>query len=171
MNSRSFLSRLLFAATLFLAWGGASEARAQVCPGDTSETLITCLQAAFTPATVLDIDQARDTLFAVVSLEPGDLVTDVYTNLTIMLDTNADPNTDALSKGLNVEHTLPQSKGATEGTPAQPLPRMDHRELGPLELPLRRDRRRERRFVVLQRHEVLDRPARGRARRVQQVRQ
>jgi hypothetical protein len=118
MTPRSFFVHLFLASALFLAWGGASEARAQVCPGDTGETLITCLQAGFTPATVLDIDQARDTLFAVISLEPGNLVTDVYTNLTITLDPNADPNTDALFKGLNVEHTLPQSKGATEGTPA-----------------------------------------------------
>ena len=89
-----------------------------IFPGETGTQLISSLQSTYTPSSVLNINDSRDTLFGVLHLGPGNVVTGVYTGMTLTLDTNADPNTDALAKGMNTEHTLPQSVGATEGTQA-----------------------------------------------------
>lgn len=89
-----------------------------IFPGQTGSDLLSSLQSSYTPSSVLNINDSRDTLFGVLHLGPGDVVTGVYTGMTLTLDTNADPNQDALAKGMNTEHTLPQSVGATEGTQA-----------------------------------------------------
>lgn len=89
-----------------------------IFPGQTGSDLLSSLRSSYTPSSVLNINDSRDTLFGVLHLGPGDVVTGVYTGMTLTLDTNADPNQDALAKGMNTEHTLPQSVGATEGTQA-----------------------------------------------------
>jgi len=60
----------------------------------------------------LGYDYARDTMYSVIDLHDDSLLTCVYTGFTIELDGITDPSTDAYQKGINCEHTWPQSMGA-----------------------------------------------------------
>lgn len=75
------------------------------------QALIDYIQQNYTPSQVLGYDTARDTMYAVIDNNNGDL-TGVYTGYTITLDPSQDPSTDAYYKGINAEHTWPQSMGA-----------------------------------------------------------
>ena len=86
----------------------------EIFPGLYGQQLLDSLVANYKPATVLNYDDARDTLFARID-NHNDSLTGVYSGYTIYLDPNADPSTDAYLKGINTEHTWPQSKGADTG--------------------------------------------------------
>lgn len=74
------------------------------------------LVANYKPSNVLSYDNARDSLFAVV-YNVDDSVTCVYTDWKIHIEPESPvaPRTQAHDKGLNTEHTYPQSKGAGGG--------------------------------------------------------
>lgn len=55
---------------------------------------------------------ARDVMYGKIDIHDGNLLTGVYTGFTIELNMSADPSSDAYTKGINCEHTWPQSKGA-----------------------------------------------------------
>ncbi len=86
----------------------------EIFPGLYGQELLDSLVAHYKPTTVLNYDDARDTLFAKID-NHNDSLTGVYSGYTIYLDPNADPSTDAYLKGINTEHTWPQSKGADTG--------------------------------------------------------
>lgn len=75
------------------------------------QTLINFIQQNYTPSQVLGYNNARDTMYAVIDNKNGNL-TGVYTGFTISINPNVDPSTDAFNKGVNAEHTWPQSMGA-----------------------------------------------------------
>jgi PKD repeat protein len=79
--------------------------------GMSGSTLINYVQQNYTPNSTMGYDVARDTMYAIIDNHNGDL-TGVYTGFTITLDPNADPSYDAYLKGINAEHTFPQSMGA-----------------------------------------------------------
>ncbi len=85
-----------------------------IFPGLYGQQLLDSLVATYKPATVLNYDDARDTLFAKID-NHNDSLRGVYSGYTIYLNPNADPSTDAYTKGINTEHTWPQSKGADTG--------------------------------------------------------
>lgn len=60
----------------------------------------------------LGYDDARDTLYLRIDRHDGDQLTGVYSGYTITMDTTVAPRTDAYYKGINAEHTWPQSQGA-----------------------------------------------------------
>lgn len=60
----------------------------------------------------LGYNTARDTMYAVVDLQPGNQLTGVYSGYTITLDLSQDPSTNAYEQDINCEHTWPQSMGA-----------------------------------------------------------
>ena len=72
------------------------------------QALIDYLQQNYTPAQTLGYDNARDIMYGIIDNVNGN-VSGVYTGYTITLDPNADPSTDAYNKGINAEHTWPQS--------------------------------------------------------------
>ncbi len=82
-----------------------------VFPGLEGQQLLDSLVANYKPATVLSYDQARDTIYAIID-NHSDSLSGVYTGFTIYIDPAADPSTDAFNKGINAEHSWPQSKGA-----------------------------------------------------------
>lgn len=63
-------------------------------------------------ATTLGYTNARDTMYAVIDLQPGNQLEGVYSGFTITLDLALDPSIDAFNKGINAEHTWPQSMGS-----------------------------------------------------------
>ncbi len=58
---------------------------------------------------------ARDTLYKIIDILPGNKLECIYTGDQITLDLNEDPTMDAFDKGINAEHSYPQSKGAEKG--------------------------------------------------------
>ncbi len=103
-------------------------ARAQgtVCPGLTAAPLLTCLRAAYTPASTYSYDRARDTLFSYVDDGDRALITDIYAGRTLVIPPGEDPtkagcngdgdNNASTCNGalnFNTEHAYPQSKGAS----------------------------------------------------------
>lgn len=77
------------------------------------QALIDFLKQNYTPSQTLGYDTARDTMYAKIDGISG-FLTGVYSGFTITRDLNADPSTDAFNKGINAEHTWPQSMGAGE---------------------------------------------------------
>ena len=63
-------------------------------------------------STTLGYTNARDTMYSVIDLHDDSLLTCVYSGFTVALDPSLDPSTDAYQKGINCEHTWPQSMGA-----------------------------------------------------------
>lgn len=109
----AFLLRILIPGILLL---NLSFAQTTLFPGLTGEELIDSLRANYKPATVLSYNQARDTMYAKI-FNVDDSLSGAYSDFTIYLDPMADPTTDAGAKGINTEHTWPQSKGAGSGNP------------------------------------------------------
>lgn len=121
MRSKLLVSALLLIVLSAWAESGLSELRTasvsipnSVFPGLTGQELIDSLVANYKTNTVLSYDNARDTMYAVID-NFGDSLSCVYTDFTIYIDPQADPSTDAYNKGINAEHSWPQSKGASTG--------------------------------------------------------
>ncbi len=113
--------KLVFLLSL-MTFVGAAEA--QIHPGETGATLIASLQTDYTPATVLSLAAAKDTLYKAISQKDGG-VYGVYTGYFVQLDgvPNSDPSQDVYNNGagLNMEHTWPQSLGSGSGNPRSNL--------------------------------------------------
>jgi len=75
------------------------------------QALIDYLKQNYTPTQTMGYNVARDIMYSEIDNVNGDL-SGVYTGYTITLDPNQDPSTDAYNKGINAEHTWPQSMGA-----------------------------------------------------------
>ncbi|MBI5915281.1 MAG: endonuclease [Bacteroidetes bacterium] len=83
-----------------------------VFPALTGDELLDNLVTDFKPTSLLPQAAARDTLFGKI-YRYHDSLTCVYTGYRIYLDANEDPTQAAFAKGINTEHTFPQSLGAT----------------------------------------------------------
>ena len=86
-----------------------------ISSGETGNTLLSSIRSNYTPST-LGYDTARDTLYKVIDKQPDDSLECIYSGFKILLDTGVgvDPSTDAFNKGINCEHSWPQSKGASD---------------------------------------------------------
>ena len=84
-----------------------------IFPDLEGQALLDALQERYAPAQTLGYGPARDSLYAYEQRTDGALA-GVYTGFSVQLTPGADPSTDAFEKGINAEHTLPQSKGAGE---------------------------------------------------------
>ena len=97
----------------------ASSVRAQTVPqeslfpGVSGQALVDSLIATYTPDQTLGYGPARDSLYAWENKTYGSL-RGVYSGFSIILDPLADPSTDAANKGINAEHSWPQSMGAAD---------------------------------------------------------
>lgn len=108
---RSALCALLLAAPTALVHAQSAPPQTVLYPGLEGEPLLAALRADFTPAQVLGYNPARDSLYAYEDRTDGALC-GVYTQFCVFLTPGADPSTDAFNKGINAEHTWPQSMGA-----------------------------------------------------------
>lgn len=95
-----------------LCFSNAFAQHQPVLPGLQGQVLLDSLTAQYKPPVLLGQAFARDTLFAKV-YGFNDSLTCVYTGYRIWLDPNDDPTQAAFAKGINTEHTYPQSLGAT----------------------------------------------------------
>ncbi len=105
-------------AVFFILIIGILNLRAQdtlLFPGLTGQELLDSIIANYKPEIILDYDNARDTLFSKIDKTDSDSLICVYSGYSIILDAEIDPSLDAYNKGINTEHSWPQSKGASEG--------------------------------------------------------
>ncbi len=86
-----------------------------VFKGMSGDDLYYNLRSEYKATTNLDYGEARDTLYKLIDILPGNKLECVYTGYQITLNLSADPTVDAFSKGINAEHSYPQSKGADSG--------------------------------------------------------
>ena len=109
--------RLFTVALLGGLFAVAAPAQTPVFPGLTGEQLLDSLRATYTPVRTIGYGPARDRLYQYEQDTDGALC-GVYTGYCIQLTPGQDPSTEADSKGINAEHTWPQSFGAAD-EPAQ----------------------------------------------------
>jgi len=83
-----------------------------IAPGLTGDDLQNYLIENYKPEDTLGYDNARDVLYGQVDLQLENKLECIYSGFTITLDTTADPSTDAYNKGIDCEHSWPQSMGA-----------------------------------------------------------
>ncbi len=98
---------------VFLLFAQASYGQHEdVLVGEEGDMLLQHLVQNYKPSSVLDYGNARRKMFGEVD-NINDSVYCVYTSYRIYINPNKDPKSDAFSKGMNTEHSFPQSKGAT----------------------------------------------------------
>ena len=102
-----FVSAVFLAGLLALS----AQAQTELYPGLQGDALLSAIRSDYTPNQTLGYGPARDVLWAYTDDADGELC-GVYTGFCIQLTPGADPSSDAFSKGLNAEHTWPQSLGA-----------------------------------------------------------
>lgn len=86
-----------------------------VFKGILGDELFSKLNEAYKPATTMTYGMARDTLYSKIDVGPNNTLEGIYSGYTITLDPLSDPTMDAFAKGINAEHSYPQSKGAGNG--------------------------------------------------------
>ncbi len=105
---------------LILSGAAMAQGTANIFPSLSGQELIDSLRQNYKPQSVLSYDEARDVMFSEID-NHDDSVSCRYSGYTIYINPSADPSTDAYNKGINTEHTWPQSKGADSGNPKSDL--------------------------------------------------
>ncbi|MFO7896701.1 MAG: endonuclease [Candidatus Cloacimonadales bacterium] len=104
------MKKIVLSLSLLLA---LFSAEAEVIAGDLSgDILLQFLADNYKTTYTLGYDEARDIMYSEIDLQPYNLLECVYSGFTIELDPSLDPSTDAFYKGINCEHTWPQSYGS-----------------------------------------------------------
>lgn len=106
-----------------------------VLKGISGDALFDGLNEEYKASTNLSYGEARDTLYSLIDVLPGNKLECIYTGYQITLNPNLDPTEDAFAKGINAEHSYPQSKGAGDG-----LGRSDMHHLYPSRVNVNSDR-------------------------------
>jgi hypothetical protein len=87
-------------------------------PGLLGQQLLDSLRVNYRPVVALSYNAARDVMYTLID-NHGGIITAVYTGFQAQVDPQStSPRADAFSRGINAEHTWPQSLGA-EGFPAE----------------------------------------------------
>ncbi len=84
-----------------------------VLPGLSGAELVAAIRTDYTPERTLGYGRARDLLFAYEMRTAGRL-RDPYTGFELVLPPGEDASTAAYDRGVNTEHTWPQSRGARD---------------------------------------------------------
>lgn len=120
-----------------IAVGGinAQHDHIDVLKGLSGNELYNQLVENYKPNFTMTYGMSRDTLYSKIDVLPGNKLAGIYSGFQITLDPNLDPTQDAFDKGINAEHTYPQSKGASEG-----FARSDMHHLRPCRVNVNSDR-------------------------------
>ncbi|WP_420456874.1 endonuclease [Rubrivirga sp.] len=108
--------RVLSAALLGLLVSASALGQTVLFPGVQGPALLDSIRASYAPAQTLGYGPARDQLYTYNQQADGALC-GVYTGFCVQLSPNADPSQHAFAKGINAEHTWPQSFGADTNQP------------------------------------------------------
>ena len=102
--------RLIFSLLTLFTFSTAQNA---IGPGLFGDNLFNFLKNNYQTSNTLGYNNARDVMYSTIDIKSGNQLTGVYSGYTITLDLSQDPSTDAYNKGINCEHTWPQSLGAS----------------------------------------------------------
>jgi uncharacterized protein len=94
------------------ASGSAALGQGPISPGLAGSQLLQLLVAGYKPRAVLGYKEAVDELFGTIDVHDG-MLRCVYTGYEIRMPDRGDPSSYANSHNINLEHTLPQSEGAS----------------------------------------------------------
>ena len=84
-----------------------------IAAGDSGDALVDALQQQFGDPRPLGYDLARDSMYARIYNDETNTIEGTYSGFQITVDpSEGDPSAIAADKGINTEHTWPQSKGA-----------------------------------------------------------
>lgn len=97
---------------MFLCFFYNAFAQTIIADGLYGQELLDYIVNNYKTSTTLGYTACRDTMYAVIDLKEGNQLSCIYSDYTITLDLSQDPSTDAYNKGINCEHTFPQSYGA-----------------------------------------------------------
>ncbi len=85
----------------------------ELFPGKKGTELLSLIVSSYKPSSTLSYNDARDELWGALAERKQDSLACVYTGYTIFVDPAAsNPRTEAYNKGINCEHSWPQSLGA-----------------------------------------------------------
>ena len=107
--------RFLFFSFLLLSFAqaGLAQFHQDVFPSYQGSTLLDNLESSYKPNSVLTYKNARNTMFGELD-NVNDSIYCVYTQKRLYVNPNNSVHIqEMLGKGMNTEHTFPQSKGAT----------------------------------------------------------
>ncbi len=104
--------KLHYLLLLFLVTTAYSQIQEIIGDGLAGRDLLNYIVANYKTSTTLGYDTARDTLYGVIDLKTDNQLSCIYSGFTITLNPSVDPSTDAFNKGINCEHSWPQSMGA-----------------------------------------------------------
>jgi len=107
----SFHNKRIFVLMVFLV-SSISLYSEVIGTGLTGTELHTFVVNNYKTSDTLNYNDARDVLYGEIDLQPGNLLECIYSGFTIVLNPDSDPTADAYNKGINCEHTWPQSFGA-----------------------------------------------------------
>ena len=103
---------LIWFFLVFLCFFNNASAQTTIADSLNGEALLNFIIANYKTTFTLGYTACRDTMYAVIDLKPGNKLSCIYSDYTITLDLSQDPSIDAYNKGINCEHTFPQSYGA-----------------------------------------------------------
>ncbi len=81
--------------------------------GSFGNSLKNSIVNAYKTQSILGYNNARDVMYSEIDIKPGNQLVCAYSGYSINLDLSQDPSTDAFEKGMNCEHTWPQSMGSS----------------------------------------------------------
>lgn len=81
--------------------------------GSFGNSLKNSIVNAYKAQSTLGYNNARDVMYSEIDIKPGNQLVCAYSGYSINLDLSQDPSTDAFEKGMNCEHTWPQSMGSS----------------------------------------------------------
>ena len=108
--------RVATLAALLVLFGSvpaAAQFQTTLYPSQSGSALLQAIDADYSPALTLGYGPARDSLYTYQQRTAGALC-GVYTAFCVQLTPGVDASTDAFNKGVNAEHTWPQSLGAAD---------------------------------------------------------
>jgi len=109
---KRFLSAFLLISCLFLYSFGQNQE--DIYKEKKGQDLVTLISNNYKPASVLSYNNARDELWGAVAKHNNDSLRCVYSGLKVYINPlAANPRTEAYNKGIDCEHTWPQSMGAS----------------------------------------------------------
>ena len=115
-NFRKHAGLFLIAVTILMGSQTFGQGFTSIGEGLHGVDLFNYLISNYKTSSTLGYNKARDTMYAVIDILPGNQVRGVYSGYTVTLNPNWDPSSDLYNKGISCEHTWPKSMGAYEGT-------------------------------------------------------
>jgi len=103
---------VLILLVLLLTVFSYSQTQTVIGPGLSGQDLFDFVHTNYKTTSTLGYTNARDTMYSVIDIRDDSLLSCVYTGFTIVVDPSLDPSIDAYQKGINCEHSWPQSMGA-----------------------------------------------------------